>query len=1067
MSAIPALKRRYPLIGNAHEIAGPTPVQNFMKLIEREGPIFEMDIAGKLHTIVSSQAIVNELSNEELFEKAKSRAIEKLVQMGGDGLFTTLTDDPAWQKAHNILMPGFSMHAMRGYVSKMYDIVSQLLLKWERFDESIDVADDMTRITFDTIGICGFGFRFNSFYRQQMHPFVDSMMGALSGSMHQINRPDFINQLLIGRRKRFKRDLARLFETVDSLIEDRKAENKYDKNDLLDLMLTGVDSKTGEPMDPVNIRYQILTFLVAGHETTSGLLSFALYYLLKNPVVLKKARQEVDAVLGGELKEPSFEQVKKLTYINQILKETLRIWPTAPAYAVKAKRDTVLCSKYEVKKGDTFFIILPPLHRDKNVWTNPDEFNPDRFVPEVEQQRNSEFPNCYKPFGNGIRACIGRQFALTEATLVLALVLQKFELSDPHDYQLKIKETLTLKPENFKISVSRRAAAPYPTDNSSGVEQANISATQNIPATHKTPMLILYGSNLGTAENLAYKVGSEALRRGFTVATAKMDDYVRELPVTGVVVFVASTYNGKPTDDALEFCHWLEQGDPADHALNRVKFAVFGCGNTDWETFQSVPQFIDHQLTRWGARNIAALGQGDGNRDLFGEFDSWLDDLWPALYAQFSIEQSDAEGGQGGLYKIVPAEDEMTHPLAASFGAQLIEVLQNRELQQPGVDDRENRSTRQLELALPEQMTYRAGDYLGVIPENGTNLVDRVIGHFQINGSDLIKIKSPYGAKSLLPLNTPLSYEVLFAKYVELQEVVTKKQIKELLRFTRCPYTQGKLSEWIRTDTQKNDPYRDDILDKKKSLLDLLAELPAVQLPLDKFLEHLRPMRPRYYSISSSPSVHPEQCSITVGRLQDTALSGSGVFRGTCSTYLSAVAAGDRIWAFVQPNKTDFALPQDPGVPLILIGPGTGFAPFRGFLMERMMLKKQGVRLGPALSFFGCRHPQQDFIFKEDFERWEKNNISRFAVAFSRMKGTEKGYVQHEMWALRDEVWDLVEKGAIIYVCGNASHMAPEIKKTLMRIYTEKRSASTIAAEEWLNTLSAEKRYRADIWTSN
>src|SRR5262249_209914 len=190
----------------------------------------------------------------------------------------------------------------------------------------------------------------------------------------------------------------------------------------------------------------LITFLIAGHETTSGLLSFTTHLLLANPEVLARARDEVDSVLGSDA--PRFEDVAKLTYLDQVLRESIRVWPTAPAFSVRPKEDTALVGKYPLKKGDVLIILTPSLHRDAAVWTDPQRFDPDRFAPDKREKIPA---HAWLPFGNGVRACIGRAFAWQEALLVVALMLQRFDIRHTSPYKLVVKETLTLKPEGLKI----------------------------------------------------------------------------------------------------------------------------------------------------------------------------------------------------------------------------------------------------------------------------------------------------------------------------------------------------------------------------------------------------------------------------------------------------------------------------------------------------------------------------------------------------------------------------------------------------------------------------------------
>ena len=226
-----------------------------------------------------------------------------------------------------------------------------------------------------------------------------------------------------------------------------------DTTDLLGRMLTGVDKQTGEMLPDENIRAQCITFLIAGHETTSGLLSFAIYYLLNNPDVLARARAEVDEVFGTTA-APTFEQVHRLRYIRQILDETLRLWPTAPGFTRQPREDTVIGGRYAIPAHTPILVLSQALHLHTEVW-GPDaaEFNPDHTAAE---RMTAIPPNAYKPFGTGARACIGRQFAIQEALLVLGMLVQRFEFVDHLHYELKTKTTLTVKPDDFHILVRPR-----------------------------------------------------------------------------------------------------------------------------------------------------------------------------------------------------------------------------------------------------------------------------------------------------------------------------------------------------------------------------------------------------------------------------------------------------------------------------------------------------------------------------------------------------------------------------------------------------------------------------------
>src|SRR5438309_8117547 len=499
-----------PVVGNMLSLDSSAPVQNLARLAKELGPIYWLDMMGAPLVIVSGHDLVDELSDEKRFDKAVRGPLRRVRAVAGDGLFTADTSEPNWGKAHNILLQPFGNRAMQSYHPSMVDIAEQLVQKWSRLnaDDEIDVVHDMTALTLDTIGLCGFDYRFNSFYREDYHPFVESLVRSLETIMMTRGIP-LEGLWLQKRRKTLAEDVDFMNRMVDEIVAERRknAEAAEGKKDMLGAMMTGIDRATGTQLDDVNIRYQINTFLIAGHETTSGLLSCKLYALLKHPDVLKKAYEEVDRVFGPDVDAgPTYQQVTQLTYITQILKEALRLWPPAPAYGISPLKDETLGGgKYKLRKGTFTTILVTALHRDPSVWgPNPDAFDPENFSREAEAKRPI---NAWKPFGNGQRACIGRGFAMHEAALAIGMILQRFKLIDTHRYQMQLKETLTIKPDGFKIKVrprtetgrgayaGRTAAAAVP----SGALLAPRARTRR---GHSTPLLGRSGSNLATAEQL-------------------------------------------------------------------------------------------------------------------------------------------------------------------------------------------------------------------------------------------------------------------------------------------------------------------------------------------------------------------------------------------------------------------------------------------------------------------------------------------------------------------------------------------------------------------------------------
>jgi cytochrome P450 / NADPH-cytochrome P450 reductase len=1065
------------LLGNLLALGATTPVQDLMKLAREYGPIYWLDMRGKPLIVVSGFSLVDELCDEARFDKSVRGPLRRLRSFAGDGLFTAYTQEPNWAKAHNVLLPAFSQRSMQGYHPMMLDIAQQMLLKWDRLnvDDEVDVVHDMTCLTLDTIGLSGFDYRFNSFYRERNHPLVDAMLAALSASMEARGLP--LEDVIYKERQRRVRAATRFMnEMVDRVIRERResGEDLASKPDLLSYMLAGVDKKTGERLDDVNIRYQVLTFLLAGHETTSGLLSFAVYFLLQNPDVLARAYAEVDRVLGPDPSAtPSYTQVNQLGYISQVLKESLRLWPTAPTFAVYPYKDTVIGATYEMKRQYQIVVVAPMLHRDKAVWGERAEiFDPDNFTREAEQERPA---NAYKPFGNGQRACIGRQFAMQEATLVLGMILHRFKLIDHTRYQLKLKETLTLKPDGFKIKIRRRtdrdrsvAARP------AGLAIATAATAEAAPAevspgagrsSHGTPLLVLYGSNLGTAEELARRIGQAGEASGFATVVGPLDVYVDRLPREGAVVIATSSYNGTPPDNAIRFCEWLRSDALSPDALAGVSYTVFGCGNRDWaSTFQAIPRLIDDRLAARGARRIYPRGEGDARDDFDGQFQAWYEPLWTRVAAELGLDLGSAAAApEQPLYTVETVPGRLHSPFVDGLGARAMTVTVNRELHIKDSATPSDRSTRHLELALPEDVTYRAGDHLGVIAHNSEALVHQVAARFGLDPGARVRLRVRGSRKTFLPVDQPISVERLLADYVELQDVATRRQIQALAQHTECPWTRPQLT-MLAGDEQR---YKDDVMAKRKSLIDLLEEYPACAVPFNVFLEMLPPLRPRYYSISSSPLATPRVCSITVAVAEGPARSGRGAFQGVCSSYLRQQPRDQVIYAFVKDTKSAFRLPDDPRVPIIMIGPGTGLAPFRGFLQERAALKAQGQPVGPAMLFFGCRHPQQDFIYEAELRAFAEQGVTRLYSCFSRVAGQKKAYVQDAVMAQADEVWRLIQDGASVYVCGDASRMAPGVRRAFATMYRDRTGGDEAEAERWIEDLTAQNRYLVDVWAAS
>jgi unspecific monooxygenase len=447
---LPHPKWRVPLFGDVLSYDPDARSQSALRIAAELGPMYELRAFGLRYVIAAGADVVTDLNDETRFCKHVGPEIEALRMLGGDSLFTAYNDEPNWQKAHDLLMPAFSQAAMRRYHAVMLDVAEVLSDRWDvraRASETVDVSVDTTRVTLETIGRCAAGYSFGCFQSETVHPFVEHMVSGLKGADQAgVLRASRLPKFLARREERkVRRDAAYIHAVADEIIAKRRHGGLGQHDDLLEIMLAS-------DLDAANIRYQIIIFLVAGHETTSGALSFALYYLSRHPDVFATARSEIDDVWGVD-ERPEFEMIAKLRYVRRVLDESLRLQPTVPGYYRAARENTVLAGVHPMRKGDWTLALTSTLHRDPRWGANPDEFDPDRFEPERVKARPA---GLYKPFGTGPRSCIGRQFALHEAVLMLGVLIRRYDLTPDPDYQLQITERLTMMPKGFQLSLRRR-----------------------------------------------------------------------------------------------------------------------------------------------------------------------------------------------------------------------------------------------------------------------------------------------------------------------------------------------------------------------------------------------------------------------------------------------------------------------------------------------------------------------------------------------------------------------------------------------------------------------------------
>ncbi|KAH7098687.1 fatty acid hydroxylase [Auriculariales sp. MPI-PUGE-AT-0066] len=1051
----------WPLIGNLLEIDPELSVLDFERLGKRYGEIFTINILGTQLNFVCSAALAAEVCDEKRFHKqVQGTILEGLRPLVQDALFTAFHGEENWGVAHRILMPAFGPASILQMFDDMNDILSQMLVKWDRFGPKhiITPADDFTRLAFDTVAYCTMSHRLNSFYTENQPVFVDAMGDWLTESGRRFQRPKVVQTFMRETNAKYAADMNIMRELAREIVAERRA-HPNDRKDLLNAMVLGRDPQTGKGLTDKSIEEQMITFLIAGHETTSGLLSFLLYYVLKNPNVYAKLQQEIDTVVGKDPLRP--EHLKRTPYIVATMREALRLGSPIPGFAVTCDENQVVAGKYLMKAGTPCIVLGYNISRDCNAYGDDvEEFKPERMM---DGKFEKLPPKAWLPFGNGMRGCIGRGFAMQEAQMAVISMFQRFEfrMADPQ-YTLQIKQTLTLKPKDFHVyAIPRNTDIPVSLSLPLPTLATALRQGGSAPATQKTSSLVVegsvkqkayffYGSNSGSCEMFAQRLANAAGSQGFKAEITTLDSVTGKLPTDGPVIIVTASFEGEPPDNAVHFVRYLrELSDPK--SLDGVRYSVFGCGHKDWvNTYQKVPKFVDAALAKLGADRLLRRGETDaGGENFFEDFDIWEAELWPKLVAEYNVSV-DAETAQAGLNIVLSSATARASQLRQS-DAQLGSVVDNRLLTQSGAIEK-----RHIEIKLPEGVSYRAGDYLAILPTNPKESVERVMKRFDLLPDQQLTISST--SASTLPLDRSVSVFDLFSGYVELGQPATRRDIETLHKLAPDDGPTATALEAMLAD------YSAAVMIKRISIVSILTSYADINLPLHKFLEMLPAMRIRQYSISSSPLWNPNHVTLTLAVLRAASLANPDeLFQGVGSTYLEGLTPGARVQVAVRASSAAFHLPADPSTQVVMFACGSGMAPMRGFIQERAAQKAAGRQVGKMLLFFGCRNPELDYLYRDaELGQWVQQDVVDVRTAFSRASEKSEGckYVQDRIWHDRADVIQAFNSGARFYTCGSTK-AASGIKAAIMKMLEEQGGKSS-AEEAWAQIQN--ERYAVDVF---
>lgn len=624
------------------------------------------------------------------------------------------------------------------------------------------------------------------------------------------------------------------------------------------------------------------------------------------------------------------------------------------------------------------------------------------------------------------------------------------------------------------------------------------------PGGHVT---IFYGSQTGTAETFALDMQREGENNGFKIRVVDLEDVGEESEILEEVlgeqykdekgrsraIFLMATYGeGEPTDNAQNFVNVIQQKSGVKGAtsflditeekrdpefLSGLDYAVFGLGNTQYEHYNSMGKLVDEALINLGAVRIATLSLGDDDKDLEGDFENWRENIiWSRLAEKYVVSDVPVKAVETKtklpkcpyVVEYVPnnvhltpttiSEADMHKSTQYYFTAVDCPVTTIRELRSP--DD--PGSTVHVEINISQSsLDYQTADNLAVLPVNDSTLVASLAEALSYDLDAVFNLNPTSNERFLHFFPTPCTVKECLSRYVDITSAPRRSELKRLAIFASDPLDREAMLRMASKEGKAE--YREKIVDANIGIVDIITRLckSMKNIPLEYLIQICPHLQPRYYTIASSSSVHPDSVHMTVSVINEKR-SDESFFKGVCSNYLAREIGAVRVFC----RDSTFRLPKDPSKPIIMVGPGTGVAPMRALLQERSHMKHNlKLPVGPNILYFGCKKRKLDFIYEDELLAYKKaGDIDMLRLAFSREQ-EKKVYVQHLVEEDGVKVWDLLEKeGAYVYICGGIK-MGNDVCSTLKKIVMKVGKVSCEdGAKKYLDDMNEEGRLVQELW---
>ena len=561
--------------------------------------------------------------------------------------------------------------------------------------------------------------------------------------------------------------------------------------------------------------------------------------------------------------------------------------------------------------------------------------------------------------------------------------------------------------------------------NIASVEGLIRDKTNSTDFTNISPeVTVLFGTETGNSRKIAGQLVEEAEKSGIKIILADMNNYqVNRLKNEKTLLIIVSTHgDGEPPLAAEDFYNFIHSKRAPQ--LKELRYSILALGDKSYVDFCQTGSDIDKRLNELGAERISP--RVDCDVDFSAPSQRWIKDVLKNLNLSTTQKQSNPKITINGSTK--PAIKD----LATRTNPVEVEVAELVNLSGKG----SSKETYHIELLFDnDKITYQPGDALGILPVNDPALAESIMNR--------LKLKP----------GTPVTYEE--NSYTLEEVLINKTEINPLTRQNMEKYNELIHSEKLTAILNDNGQLKKYLWGR--DILDLLTEFP-IKITADQLISILRKLQPRLYSLASSAALFPGEAHLTVEMINYH--KNRRQRKGTCSSYLGERMGIDtRLNVFIDQNER-FKLPSDPEKNIIMIGPGTGVAPFRAFMQERETQNKRGKNW----LFFGNRNFTTDFLYQTEWQQWHNNGLlDRIDLAFSRDQ-KEKVYVQHKMWQHSGSLYSWIKEGAYLYVCGDRQHMAPDVQQALTGIVEKEGGLSPEKAAEYVKTLKKQKRYVEDVY---